>query len=307
MKAKPRQSKQRMDLSFSMKCYFKEISLYPLLSREEEIELAERIHAGDAEARERLINSNLRLAAKIANDYAGYGLDVEDLICEGNIGLLDAVEKFDPEYGVRFSTYSSWWIKRRIKGALGNQSRTIRIPLHVLQKLRDVDRAEIESITDPRAREALGISAEKIAELRQASQPVASLDNHSSADGTGFQHIGAAIQDESVAIPSEAVEQKERVEDLGRLLSILSAREREVIISRFGIDGGDPQTLEEIGTRFGVSRERIRQIQKSGMNKLRRAMKKLDKPGRRPGRAITPVSRRIPIPNFIPLLEAIPA
>ncbi len=151
------------------------------------------------------------------------------------------------------------------------------------------------------------MSAEKIAELRQASQPVASLDNHSSADGTDFQHIGAAIQDESVAIPSEAVERKERVEDLGRLLSILSAREREVIISRFGIDGGDPQTLEEIGTRFGVSRERIRQIQKSGMGKLRRAMKKLDKPGRRPGRAIAPVSRRIPTPNFVPLLKAIPA
>ncbi|MGI9242032.1 MAG: sigma-70 family RNA polymerase sigma factor, partial [Verrucomicrobiales bacterium] len=247
MKTNTRQTKRRMDSSFSMKCYFKEINRYPLLSREEEIELAQRVQTGDLEARERLINSNLRLVAKIANDYAMYGLDVEDLICEGNIGLLDAVEKFDPTYGVRFSTYSSWWIKRRIKGALGNQSRTIRLPLHVLQKLRDIERAEVRAITEPDAKDELGIPASKIAALRRVSQPMASLDDRSSDDGVDYQNVGAVIPDESVILPSDAAVDKERVEDLRRVLSVLNPREREVIVSRFGIVDGEPQTLEEIG------------------------------------------------------------
>jgi RNA polymerase primary sigma factor len=138
-------SSQNSNTTLSMKCYFKEINHFPLLSREEEIELGTRIQKNrDPEALEKMINSNLKLVVKIANDYSKFGLDVEDLVSEGNIGLMKAAEKFDPKFGVKFSTYASWWIKQMVKRALGNQSRTIRLPLHVLQKLRDLDQAERE-------------------------------------------------------------------------------------------------------------------------------------------------------------------
>lgn len=292
-----------------MKCYFREISQFPLLSRDEEIELAERIQRGDLEAREKLINANLRLVAKIANDYSIYGLDVEDLICEGNIGLIDAAERFDPAYGVRFSTYSSWWIKRRIKSALGNQSRTIRLPLHVLQKLRDIERAEMESITDESVSPTAGLAVAKVAELRRVSQPVASIDSHMSDDGVDSQDLGAVIADESVSIPSDAAVTGETYRNLIRLLPILRPREREVIIARFGLGGGDPATLEELGQRYGVSRERIRQVQNSALKKLRSELKRLERPVRRPGREerSSPARRRGPIPQLIPYPEAIPA
>lgn len=309
MKAATRESKQRIDHSFSMKCYFREISQFPLLDRDDEIDLAERIQGGDLEAREQLINANLRLVAKIANDYSMYGLDVEDLICEGNIGLIDAAERFDPSYGVRFSTYSSWWIKRRIKGALGNQSRTIRLPLHVLQKLRDIERAELEAITNKDASPDAGVPAAKIAALRRASQPVASLDDHRSEDGVDNLHLGAVIQDEGVPNPSDAAVESETHRNLIRLLPILRAREQEVIIARFGLGGCEPETLEQIGQRYGISRERVRQIQNSALKILRGELKRLERPVPRSKREqrSTQIRRSKPIPQLIPFPEAVPA
>jgi RNA polymerase primary sigma factor len=297
--------------SFSMKCYFKEISRFPLLSRAEELELGKRIQNGDFEARERMINANLRLVAKVANDYANYGLPIEDLIGEGNIGLMKAAERFDPEFGVKFSTYAVWWIKQMIKRALGNQSRTIRLPLHVLEKLRSLDRAERdqegELLSGPGGDEAEicdGITRKKARELRQLSQPVVSFDDRSAVDGVDSENLEANIPDDSMPIPLDALIANEMSENLLRAMSVLNSRELDVVVSRFGLSGGAPQTLEEVGERFGVTRERIRQIQKVAIEKLNLSMKRLDQKTP-PVVVVKSGSRKIP--RIQPRLEAIPA
>ena len=305
-------SGQNGNTTFSMKCYFKEINHFPLLSREEEVELGNRIQKnGDPKALEKMINSNLKLVVKIANDYSMFGLDVEDLVSEGNIGLMKAAEKFDPKFGVKFCTYASWWIKQMIKRALGNQSRTIRLPLHVLQKLRDLDQAERE-LGDELGRDPLvseisdreGIAPKKIALLRQASQPVVSMDEHSSADGSEHQNVGAVIPDETSPDPVQVAVENDMNHNLAEAISTLDPREQEVVATRFGLGNIDTQTLEEVGVKFGVTRERIRQIQKVALEKLRFALQRLEQPVSEPTRL-----KLVPRPSTqIPAMrEAIPA
>ncbi|MGI9244074.1 MAG: sigma-70 family RNA polymerase sigma factor [Verrucomicrobiales bacterium] len=296
-----------------MKCYFNDINHFALLSREEEVELGTRIQeSGDREAIDQLVRANLKLVVKIANDYSKFGLDVEDLVSEGNIGLMKAAEKFDPKFGVKFSTYSSWWIKQMIKRALGNQSRTIRLPLHVLQKLRELDRDERElgyelgrDPSDGELARQNGLPRKKIDELRRVSQPVASIDEHSSADGEDHQHLGAMICDESAPDPSEVAVNHDLNENLAEVLSCLNAREREVLVSRFGIGGGDRQTLEQVGAVLGVTRERIRQIQQAALGKLRSALVLREQPPKPKQRRSK--SRSHLIFNPLPKPEAIPA
>ena len=298
--------------SIAMKCYFKDINRFELLSREDEIELGTRIQKnGDPEALEQMVKANLKLVVKIANDYAKYGLSVEDLVSEGNIGLMKAAERFDPTVGVRFSTYAAWWIRQMIKAALGNQSRTIRLPLHVLQKLRDLDKTERalseELGRDPSSQELAerqGMPRKKVSELRRASQPVASLDEHCSEDGVDHLHLGAITGDESVPDPAAATAESDLHATIGKLMADLNAREREVIASRFGLGGRETQTLEQLGAVFGVTRERVRQIQMNALGKLRSAMQHLEKP------AAEPVQLRVhprPFNSTPALAEAIPA
>lgn len=298
--------------SLSMKYYFDDINRFDLLSREEEIELGTRIQNDrDPEALEQMINANLKLVVKIANDYARYGLSVEDLVSEGNIGLMKAAERFDPTVGVRFSTYSAWWIRQRIKAALGNQSRTIRLPLHVLQKLRDVDKAERalgdelgRDPSDHEIAERQELPRKKLAELRRVTQPVASLDDHSSDDGVDHLNLGAITGDESVIDPAAAAAENDLHAALGRVMSDLNSREREVIAARFGLGGRETQTLEQLGAVFGVTRERVRQIQMKALGKLQSALNHLEQP------PAEPVCLRVqprPIQSIPVLPEAIPA
>lgn len=308
LRSKPK-SGHHVETSFSMKCYFKEINQYALLSREEELELGTRIQKDrDPEALEKLINANLRLVVKIANDYSRFGLAVEDLISEGNIGLMKAAEKFDPTFGVKFSTYGSWWIKQSIKRALGNQSRTIRLPLHVLQQLRDLDQAEQELVADPLAADkpgrVEGFTPKKIAQLRRVSQPVISLDEHGSSDGAECLDISSMIPDTAAENPAEVAGDADMFRNLTEVLSVLNPRERKIIACRFGLNQRNQQTLEELGVKFGVSRERIRQIQKAAIDKLRSAMKRLEPSAAKKSHAPR-LSRKIA--QFSPQPEAIPA
>jgi RNA polymerase primary sigma factor len=278
---------QNSTTTHSMQCYFEEMSRFQLLSREEEIELGTRIQEnGDPEAREKMIQANLRLVVKIANDYSMFGLPVEDLVSEGNIGLMKAVDRFDPNYGVKFSTYASWWIKQGIKAALGNQSRTIRLPLHLIQKLRELDKAELELSLelgrDPNSDELSqreeGLTGKRVAYLRRVSQPVASLDDHTSEDGADHYHMATLIPDDSAPDPRAVAITNERHATLTEMFSILNEREQEDIASRFGLGDREAMTLEQVGVTFGVTRERIRQIQKAALGKLNSAMKLRERP-----------------------------
>jgi RNA polymerase primary sigma factor len=271
------------DSDSSMKLYLREISKTPLLTVEEEKALAERIRMGDAEARSHMINANLRLVVKIAHDYSGYGMSLSDLISEGNIGLMNAVERFDPEKGGKLSTYGAWWIKQSIKRALANQSKTIRLPIHMVDKIARMRR--ISSIlaealgrepTDDEIAEELGLPRQKIAMLKQASQRPTSLDAPVN-EGEATEY-GEMISDESASDPLEMLTDKNLQAEIGPLLSILNDRERKIIDERFGLSGLKPMLLEDVGREFGVSRERIRQLQNSALAKMRKALLKKDKP-----------------------------
>ena len=297
--------------SHSMECYFEEMNRFRLLSREEEVELGTKIQKdGDPEAIERMVNANLRLVVTIANEYSKFGLPVEDLVAEGNLGLMKAAERFDPNYGVKFSTYASWWIKQAIKRALGNQSRTIRLPLHVIQKLRDLDRAErdlgIELGHEPSLDELSqceGFTRQKIEHLRQVSQPVVSIDDHTSPDGVEHPQLATYIPDESAPDPTDETIRHETEANLTEMLSLLNPRERDIVSSRFGLDDREPLTLEEIGEAYGVSRERVRQIQVVALEKLRVALKRLEVPARQPKFVERLVRQLSPAPQ----LAAVPA
>lgn len=271
------------DSDSSIKLYLREISKTPLLTVEEEKALAERIQMGDAEARSHMISANLRLVVKIAHDYSGYGMSLSDLISEGNIGLMNAVERFDPEKGGKLSTYGAWWIKQSIKRALANQSKTIRLPIHMVDKIARMRR--ISSIlaealgrepTDDEIAEELGLPRQKIAMLKQASQRPTSLDAPVN-EGEATEY-GEMISDESASDPSEMLSDKNLHAEIGPLLSILNDRERRIIDERFGLTGLKPMLLEDVGREFGVSRERIRQLQNSALAKMRKALLKKDKP-----------------------------
>ena len=267
----------------SLKIYLREISATPLLSVEDEIRLAERIKQGDPEARNQMIRANLRLVVKIAQDYASYGMPVTDLISEGNIGLMKAVERFDPDKGGKLSTYAAWWIKQSIKRALANQSKTIRLPVHMVDKIAKMRRIAVlltEALgrepTDEELAEEVGLPRRKLAMLRQASQRPTSLDSPIN-DGEATEY-GEVIGDERMANPLDALLDKNMFGEIDGLLDILDKRERRIIDVRFGLTGCTPLTLEEVGRQFGVTRERIRQLQNSALVKMRKALSTKDKP-----------------------------
>jgi len=277
------------DSDSSMKIYLREISKTPLLTVQEENDLAERIRNGDSKAREHMIKANLRLVVKIAHDYSGYGLSLSDLISEGNIGLMNAVERFDPEKGGKLSTYGAWWIKQSIKRALANQSKTIRLPIHMVDKIarmRRISSTLAEELgrepTDDELATELGLPRQKIAMLKQASQRPVSLDAPIN-EGEATEY-GEIISDETASDPLEMLTDKNLHDQIGGLLSILNERERKIIDERFGLTGLKPMLLEDVGREFGVSRERIRQLQNSALAKMRKALLKKDKPTPQPYR-----------------------
>ncbi len=271
------------DSDNGFKIYLREIGKTPLLTIEDEIRLAARIKKGDMEARAQMIKANLRLVVKIAHDYANIGLPLLDLVSEGNIGLMKAVERFDPAKGGKLSTYAAWWIKQSIKRALANQSKTIRLPVHLVDKIAKIKRVA-NSMSEMLGREPsdeeladeVGINAAKLTQLRTVSIRPASLDAPMNDDeGTEF---GAIVGDDAAVDPSENLSDKNMQEEITELLGVLDARELKIINSRFGLDGGRAKTLEEVGQKFGVTRERIRQLQNIALAKLRRALRKREHP-----------------------------
>ncbi len=271
------------DNTNSLRLYLREIAKTDLLTREQEVELAAKIKKGDKKARSLMIRANLRLVVKIAQDYANYGLPLADLISEGNIGLMKAVERFDPEKGGKLSTYASWWIKQSIKRALANQSKTIRLPVHMVDKIARMRRIAAmlseelgREPTNSELAEELGIPRAKLAMLKQASQRPSSLDAPlGDDDNSSYNEI---IGDERILDPALTLESKNMHNQLDGLLDNLDERESRIIGARFGLDGEKPRTLEEIGVEFGVTRERIRQLQNVALNKMRKSLRKKDHP-----------------------------
>jgi RNA polymerase primary sigma factor len=269
--------------------YLREIGRIPLLTPQQEIDLAAKIKKGDAEARERMINSNLRLVVTIAHDYANLGLPLLDLISEGNIGLTKAVERFDPSKGAKLSTYAMWWIKQSIKRALANQSKIIRLPVHLVDKIAKVRRVSLQMSdelgrepTDDELGEEIGIASEKVSGFKSLGIRPASLDAPiGDDDSTDF---GALVGDEEAQTPFEMLRDKNLLGEVSGLIAVLDSREKKIISQRFGLDGGKPKTLEDVGKDFGVTRERIRQLQNIALTKLRRALSKKEDPHRKRGR-----------------------
>jgi RNA polymerase primary sigma factor len=271
------------DSETSIKIYLQEISGTPLLTMQEEIELAARIKQGDQKARARMIKANLRLVVKIAHNYSNLGLPFPDLISEGNIGLIKAVERFDPGKGGKLSTYSAWWIKQSIKRGLANQSKTIRLPVHLVDKIWKMRRVSLQMSeelgrepTDEEFAEEIGISSTKVSQLKTISIRPASLDAPIGDDDS--TEFGEIVGDEDARTPFELFRDKNMRDELSELLEVLDDRERKIIFERFGLGGGKPKTLEDVGKRFGVTRERIRQLQNIALAKLRKALAKRETP-----------------------------
>jgi len=271
------------DTESGIKIYLREIGQIALLTPDEEIELAARIKKGDKEARSKMIRANLRLVVKIAHDYNNLGLPLLDLISEGNIGLMKAVERFDPAKGGKLSTYAAWWIKQSIKRALANQSKTIRLPVHLVDKISKMRRVALQMSeelgrepTDDELAEEVGMASAKVSQLKTVSIRPASLDAPISDDDT--TEFGEIVGDEEALTPFEQLRDQNLRDEVSELISVLDDREKKIIFSRFGLDGGKPKTLEEVGRKFGVTRERIRQLQNIALMKLRRALQKKEKP-----------------------------
>ncbi|MGA3163197.1 MAG: sigma-70 family RNA polymerase sigma factor [Verrucomicrobiota bacterium] len=264
-----------------MKLYLREIGQVKLLTPQEEIKLAARIKKGDKKAREQMIKANLRLVVKIAHDYEGIGLPLLDLISEGNIGLMKAVGRFDPKKGGKLSTYGSWWIKQSIKRALANQSKTIRLPVHLVDKISKMRRIAMKlqeelgrEATDEELADELNMTVTRVRQMRLAAIRPASLDAPiSSEEPNSFSEI---VEDENAATPYEDLEDKTVTGMLRDMVKHLDTRESTILRYRFGLDGGSEKTLEEVGEKFGVTRERIRQIQNLALKKLRRMIEKLE-------------------------------
>lgn len=260
-----------------IKLYMREIGQIDLLKPEQEVELARRIAKGDKQARDMMIRANLRLVVKIANDYSNYGLPLNDLISEGNIGLIKAVERFDPDKGGKLSTYAAWWIKQAIKRALANQSKSIRLPVHLVDKIAKMRRIISQLVeeldrepTDEEVGIVMGIPVNKIAHLKSVSVRPASLDAPIGEDqGTSF---GDIIGDENALSPFENLREKSYSTDISDMMKQLEEREEKIIRLRFGLDGDSPKTLEEVGSIFGITRERVRQLQNIAIKKMRNLM-----------------------------------
>lgn len=261
----------------AIRIYIQEIGKTELLTGKEEIELAACIKAGDSAARDLMISANLRLVVKIAQDYKNFGVPLLDLISEGNIGLIKAVERFDPSKGGKLSTYAAWWIKQSIKRALATQSKTIRLPVHLVDKIAKM-RCIHTRLTDELDREPLdeeiayemGIPAHRVTHLKSVSSRPSSLDAPVGEDGnTSF---GELVGDENQTNPLENLEQKSTYHDMQSIIALLDVREGEIIRLRFGLDDNHPFTLEEVGEKFNITRERVRQIQTIAIRKIRRIM-----------------------------------
>ena len=257
-----------------VRMYFKEIGKVPLLTADEERELAIRIENGDEEAKKKLCESNLRLVVSIARRYLNRGLSFLDLIQEGNLGLIKAVEKFDYSKGYKFSTYATWWIRQAITRSIADQARTIRIPVHMVEtinKLIRISRQLLQELgREPSAEEIakeMGISVEKVREIKKISQDPVSLETPIGEEEDS--HLGDFIPDEDIPSPVEAAAYSMLQKQLREVLDTLSEREKKVLILRFGLDDGRPRTLEEVGKEFNVTRERIRQIEAKALRKLR--------------------------------------
>lgn len=257
-----------------VRMYLKEIGKVPLLTAEEEIELAKRMEQGDEEAKRKLAEANLRLVVSIAKRYVGRGMLFLDLIQEGNLGLIKAVEKFDYRKGYKFSTYATWWIRQAITRAIADQARTIRIPVHMVEtinKLVRVSRQLLQELgRDPlpeEIAEEMGISVEKVREVMKIAQEPVSLETPIGEEEDS--HLGDFIEDQDAPSPVDAASFTLLKEQLEEVLETLTPREKKVLRLRFGIDDGRARTLEEVGQIFGVTRERIRQIEAKALRKLR--------------------------------------
>jgi RNA polymerase primary sigma factor len=258
----------------ALQLFLNEVGKYPLLTAAEEVELAKRVERGDQEAKDRMVNSNLRLVISIAKRYQGHDLPLLDLIQEGIIGLIRAIEKFDWRKGFKFSTYATWWIRQAVQRGVANKSRTIRIPVHISEREQKLARAERElrarlerEPTDEEVAEHAKLPLEQLREVRRAARAVTSLDRPVGEEGEAS--VGELIADEHAAPPEEEVRVALDHEALHRALAELPEREREVLKLRYGLNGDvDPASLEEIGRRLGLTRERVRQIEADALEKL---------------------------------------
>ena len=262
----------------SVRLYLREIGKIPLLTPEEEADLAQRIVKGDKKAKDKMVEANMRLVVSIAKRYGGRGLDFLDLIQEGNTGLLRAVEKFDPDKGFKFSTYATWWVRQAITRAIADQARTIRIPVHMVETINKVLRTT-RKLTSELNREptneeiaaALDMEPEKVDYVMRIKQDIASLDASVGRDGDDEDSVlGDFVEDEERDSPEEAASNQILKEQLSEIIATLTDREQKIIRLRFGIGGGRPHTLEEVGNEFDVTRERIRQIEAKALSKLRK-------------------------------------
>ncbi len=271
----------------ALAAYLNEIGKLPLVTTAEEKVLGRKIQRGDNKAREKLIQSNLRLVVKIAHDYANYGLPLLDLISEGNIGLMKAVERFDPERSNKFSTYAAWWIKQGIKRALANQSKTIRLPIHLVDKIAKMRRISMQLAeefgrepSDEELAEELSLPLKKICQLRRVSLRTTSLNTLVGDDNS--TELADLIADENTPDPASLLSDQSLRDNLKGILHVLDERERTILSLRFPmIDEKRQLTLEEVGQKLKVTRERIRQIQNSALQKLKHELDRRDAPRKR--------------------------
>ena len=261
-----------------VRMYLKEIGKVPLLSAEEEIELAKKMEQGDENAKKRLAEANLRLVVSIAKRYVGRGMLFLDLIQEGNLGLIKAVEKFDYEKGYKFSTYATWWIRQAITRAIADQARTISIPVHMVETINKLIRESRQLLQElgreplpEEIAERMGISVERVREILKISQEPVSLETPIGEEEDS--HLGDFIQDQNVPVPAEAAASNLLRDQLNEVLDTLTEREQKVLRLRFGMDDGRARTLEEVGKEFQVTRERIRQIEAKALRRLRHPSK----------------------------------
>ena len=263
-----------VSLEDPVRMYLKEIGKIPLLGMEDEVELAKKMELGDPEARKRLAESNLRLVVSIAKRYVGRGMQFLDLIQEGNLGLIKAVEKFDYTKGYKFSTYATWWIRQAITRAIADQARTIRIPVHMVETINRLVRTSRQLLQElgrePTTEEIaarVDLPVERVSEIMKMSQEPVSLETP--IGEAEDSHLGDLIQDDNVLVPQDAAAFTLLHEQLMEVLLTLTEREQKVLRLRFGLDDGRPRTLEEVGKQFSVTRERIRQIEAKALRKLR--------------------------------------
>ena len=262
----------------SVRLYLREIGKIPLLTPEEEADLADRIVKGDQKAKSKMVESNMRLVVSIAKRYGGRGLDFLDLIQEGNTGLLRAVDKFDPAKGFKFSTYATWWVRQAITRAIADQARTIRIPVHMVETINKVLRTTRKLTTElnrePTSEEIakeLKMDVDKVDYVMRIKQDIASLDASVGKEGDDEDSVlGDFVEDEERTSPEDSAANQILKEQLSEIIATLTDREQKIIRLRFGIGGGRPHTLEEVGNEFDVTRERIRQIEAKALSKLRK-------------------------------------